>query len=307
MTGDDRPDEQIPPEQLCYRLAELKHRNADLEKFNQALTGERDVLNQKLADCSRMLNASTTGLISLDKSGLIEGVNARAVHMLGADSAYLLKKPIGLFIAPEDQAVFYINRSRILAGSQKQPFEIELKKKNGGMWSARIDAQPVETPDQHLPGMLLAVEDVTAYRQALEALQLKEYVAHLLQSILNDLSAWPVTEIDDIITGALEKMALAANGDRVYVCLLHHRKTLLSVTHEWCGDEIESPAPDLTGVPAESFSGILNQMQRHRTVAVADLDTLAAADRAAHEGFHPSGVQSILLAPLVYGGSLLGL
>jgi PAS domain-containing protein len=78
----------------------LTHHNTELEKFNLALTRERESLKTKLADCSRLLKASTTGLISLDKSGLIDSVNTRAIDMLGADRAYLLKKPISLFIAP---------------------------------------------------------------------------------------------------------------------------------------------------------------------------------------------------------------
>lgn len=307
MTAADRPDEHIPSKQLRYRLAELTRDNTELKKFNRALTAEREVLTKKWDDCSRLVDASATGLISLDKSGLIEQINACAVKMLGADKAYLLKKPIGLFITPEDQADFYINRSRIFSGSRKQPFEIMFRKKDGTRWSARVNAQPVETPGRQLPGMLLAVEDITAYRQALEALQLKAYSVNLLFSILEDLSGWPAADIDDIITGSLEKVGVAANADRVYVCLLHDGKRRLSVTHEWLGSQIESPAQALRGAAAESFSGILAQAKRYGTVAVAHMDMLAPENRAAHDSFHPPAVKSILFTPLTYDRTLLGI
>jgi PAS domain S-box-containing protein len=254
MSKKDPHSEHVPSDRLRDQLAELTHHNIELEKFNHALTRERESYQKKLADCSRLMKASTTGLISLDKSGLIDSLNTRAIEMLGADKAYVLKKPISLFIAPEDQAVFYLHRSRIFSGAENQPFDINFKTKDGGIWSARITAQPVETPAQQLPGMLLAVEDISAHRQALEALQLKEYFIDLLFSIIDDLTIWSTADIDEIIIYSLEKVGLVSGADRVYVCLFHDGKTRLSITHEWLSEETESPAPALTGAAVKPFS-----------------------------------------------------
>ena len=307
MTKNDRPTEQLPSDPLKHKIAELTRDHAELKTINQSLVIERDALKKKLTDCSRFMQASTTGLISLDKSGLIDSVSSRAVDMLGADKSYLLKKPISLFIAPEDQAVFFINRSRIFAGTQKEPFELKLKAKNGTIWSAKVNAQPVETANQHLPGMLLAVEDITPYRQALEDLQLKEYFVNLLFSIIDDLSVWSPTDIDQIIVYSLEKVGLVSGADRVYVCLFHDRKTRLSITHEWLGDGIGTPAPTLQNASMEAFSRVLSQLKKSSTISVADIDTLTAVDSAAHEGFHAPGVKSFLFTPLFYGRFLLGI
>ncbi|BBO71905.1 hypothetical protein DSCA_58350 [Desulfosarcina alkanivorans] len=168
MVTYDRSTEHASSEHLRRRLAELTRRHTELEKSRQGLTREREALKKKLADCSRLLGASTTGLISLDKAGLIDWVNDHAVDMLGADKAFLLKKPISLFIAPEDQAVFYLHRSRIFSGTANHPFEINLKARDGVIRSVRVNARPVDTPRQQLPGMLLAVEDITPHRQALK-------------------------------------------------------------------------------------------------------------------------------------------
>ena len=306
MSRDDHPTAPLSPGQLRLQLAELTDQNRDLEKFNQALSSERETLKKKLADCSRMLDASTTGLISLDKSGLINGVNQRAIDMLAADRSFLLKKPISLFITPEDQAIFYLNRSRIFSGTEDRPFEIKLKTRAGVIWSARIRAQPMETPAQQLPGMLLAVEDITPYRQAVEALQLKEYAINLLFSIIDDLSVWSAADIDEIITYSLEKVGLVSSADRVYLCLFHEGKTRLSITHEWLSDAIESPGPTRTGTTVETYAGLLGQMKKGNTISVSSVDRLSQADRIAHDGFHAQGVQSFLMAPLFYGRSLLG-
>ncbi len=307
MIKDDIPTEPLESEALRQKIVELNRQHTELATINQSLTAEREALKRKLTDCSRMMQASTTGLISIDKSGLIVGVSSRAIDMLGADQSYLLKKPISMFIAPEDQAVFYINRSRIFAGTLTEPFEIQFRTKDGALWSARVNAQPIEMPNQHLPGMLLAVEDVTPHRQALEALQLKEYFVNLLFSIIDDLSVWTPADIDEIIVYTLEKVGLVTRADRVYVCLFHDRKTRLSITHEWLNDGVETPGPVLQNASLKAFSKKLDQIKKSRTISVADINSLALADGAAHEGFHAPGVQSFLLAPLFYGRYLLGI
>jgi PAS domain S-box-containing protein len=267
---------------------------------------EKNQLESRLANCKRLLDASTTGLISLDKSGLIESVNAAGVKMLDAERSFLQKKPISLFIAPRDQSVFFINRSRIVSGELKAPFEIQLKKQSGAVWSARISARPVETPGQRLPGMILAVEDISRYRQALEALQFKEDTTNLLFSILEDLSTWSTADIDEIIIYSLEKVGIAAGVDRVYVCLFHHRRTRLSITHEWIGEDVQSPAAKLQGAALQSFTSLINQVKKRSPVAVADIAKLPQGGHFQAD-FHAPGVKSLLYAPLFFGRYLLGI
>ncbi|BBO75122.1 hypothetical protein DSCW_25390 [Desulfosarcina widdelii] len=265
-----------------------------------------DDLKKKLADCSRLLKASHTGLISLDKAGLIEGINVQAVKMLGADRSLLLKKPISLFIAPEDQSVFYINRSRIFSGELQTPFEIKLKKKDGTLWFARVNAQPLETPNQRLPGMLLAVEDISPYRQAVESLQFKEDFINLLFSIIDDLAVWSTADIDEIIFYCLEKVGLLSKADRVYVCLFHNRGTRLTVTHEWTSEGIDSPSASLQDADLATFSALLEPTKNGNVIAVEDLAELAPDVRAAHQTFHAAGIKSLIVTPLFYGHRLLG-
>jgi PAS domain S-box-containing protein len=306
MTLDDHPREPVSIEALQCRVAELTQQKSELEKFNRTLIDERDTLRQSLSTSSRLLKASTTGLISLDKAGLIDAINERAVQMLGADEAYLLKKPISLFIAPEDQAVFFISRSRVVAGTLKKPVEIKFRTKDGTAWTARIDARPIAMPDQQLPGLLLAVEDISAYRRVLEALQFKEYYDYLLFSILDDLSVWAASDIDEVISGALAKIGLVSGADRVYVGMFHERKTRLSITHEWLGEGIDRPEAALKDVPLDAFSEVLIQLKQRRTISVADVAALPPLQRAVHEEWLAAGVRSLLFAPLFFGRYLLG-
>jgi PAS domain S-box-containing protein len=267
--------------------------------------GERASLKEELARVSLLLKASTTALIALDKTGCIVHVNQRAIDLLGAQQSYLRGKPISLFIAPDDQAAFYINRSQITAGAQNLPFEINLRQKDGNQRSVRIKAQPIESPGHRLPGLLLAVDDITVYRQTLERLQFKEDLANLLFSTLDDLAAWPAADIDAIIIYALEKIGIVSKADRVYVCLFHDGKTRLSITHEWIGEGIDSPA--LHNASLSRFVQVLKKIKNQATVSIADINALSQADRDSHKKFHATGATSVLFTRLAYGRRLLGI
>ena len=297
----------VPPQSPSAPSGSTGSEHEDLVRKCRKLSEERDLLKRKLSDCSRLLQVSASGLISLDKAGLIDGVNPKAIEMLGADRSFLMKKPISMFIPPEDQSVFYIHRSRIFSGDHKAPFEIKLKKKDGAIWSARVNARPIETPNQRLPGMLMAVEDISPYRQALESLQFQEDFLNLLFSILDDLAVWSTADIDEVITYSLEKIGLVSGADRVYVCFFHDHRSRLTVTHEWLGKTAGSPADALRGAALADFTALINPAKKRNTVAVADIATLPADVRSIHERFHAPGVKALLYTPLFFGRYLLGI
>ena len=271
----------------------------------EAHNGELESLKTELASHSLLLKACTTALFLLDKSGLIRFVNQSAVTLLDADEAYLLNKPFSLFVAPDDQATFFINRSRIAAGAQSEPFEINLRKTQGDFRIVRINARTIDSPGQQLPEMLLAADDVTAYRQVLEQLQFKTDLTHLLFSTLDDLAAWPATDLDEIIHYSLEKIGMVTRADRIYICLFHEQKSRLSISHQWSGEGIVSPA--LQNTPVGAYIQILRKLKNQAAACVTDIHALPPEARSIHARFHAEGVKSFLFVPLLYGRNLLGM
>lgn len=266
-----------------------------------------DALRRESADLAGMLDIATSALIMVDKSGLIERVNRRAVELLGEPDTYLLGKPIALFITPDDQAIFFLNRSRIIndGGDAARPFEIHFKTRQEGTWTGRVHARPTSVPGQRLPGLLISVDDISDYREVVESRQIKTYALDLLYTILDDLSVWSPADIDTAITYTLEKIGLMTAADRVYVGLFHHRRTRFSITHEWLADGIASPS--LQGVATPTLSGIMHLLKKRAAVGIDDVDLLPDARREAHSGFHAPGTRAMLFAPLSYGRTIFGI
>ncbi len=306
MTDIHHPTQPVPPERLLDEIATLVQRNNELERRNQLLDRQKKTLEKRLTDGSRLLKASTTSLISLDKAGLIDDLNRCAADLLGTDKAYLLRKPISLFIAPEDQALFYINRSRIAAGVLPPPFELRLKHKAGTILTARVCLRPGESQDPKPAGILMAMEDITSHRQTLDALQRKTYLIDLLFSILTDLSVCSRPDIDEMAIYALEKLGLIANADRTYVCLFAEAQTRFAITHEWRGNQVQAPAVGRTGAMTAVFFDIIAQLKTGRSIAVSDNTQGPAQGRGRRDGLHAPGATSFLVTPLFYGRTLMG-
>jgi len=141
----------------------------------------------------------------------------------------------------------------------------------------------------------------------LESLQFEEYTIDMLLSVIDDLAVWSTGDIDEIIRLTLEKVILVIGADRVYMAMLHDRRTRLSITHEWVGDDIVPPAPALKNAALSSYAGLVSQLKRRSSVVVTDFATVSPEIHAAHDGLHAPGTKSLLCSPLFYGRYLLGI
>ena len=305
LTDIHQPTKPVPPQRLLDEIASLVQRNNELEQRYQTLERQNKALEKRLTDGSRLLKASTTSLISLDKSGLIDDLNRCAANLLGTDKAYLLRKPISLFIAQEDQALFYINRSRVAAGALPQPFELRLKRQDGAVLTTRVCVQPGESPDAKSAGILMAIEDITSHRQTLDALQRKTYLIDLLFSILTDLSVCSRPDIDEMAIYALEKLGLIASADRTYVCLFAEAQTRFAITHEWHGNHVQASAVGRTGAMTAPYFNIVAQLKTGRSIAVSDARKTQKG-RSGGDGWQAPEATSFLVTPLFYGRTLMG-
>ena len=281
----------------------IHHKN---QSSASTLDANDDADFQERTDLRRMLDTASCGLLEIDKHGLIRKVNVRAAELMGETQAYLCGKPISHFITPEDQALFFINRSRITADDETaSPFDIRFKSRQGASWSARVHARPVIRPDEHLPGLMMAVEDVGEHQRALESLQIKTYATKLIFSINEDLSVWSTNDIDAVIDYTLEKIGVMVSADRVYVGLFHQRKTRFSITHEWLADGVESP--DMQWIATPSLSTIMHPMRKRTAIRIDAIDALPPDQKIAHNEFHAPGSLAAMIAPLSYGRTILGL
>ncbi|MEZ0395186.1 MAG: GAF domain-containing protein [Anaerolineales bacterium] len=108
------------------------------------------------------------------------------------------------------------------------------------------------------------------------------------------------------IDEALEKLGRFAGVDRAYVFLLNPDGVTVSNTNEWCAEGIRPIINEMQNVPQESFPFLLETLRRAE-IFYPKLDDLPAEAEAERRQFEKEGLRSIVCAPLISRGQLIGL
>lgn len=114
------------------------------------------------------------------------------------------------------------------------------------------------------------------------------------------------SRLDEEIEHVLESVGRFFDVDRAYVFTIDERAGTQSNTHEWTAAGITREAPNLQGLPLDTFPWLLAELRRDavfRYARLADLPPEASAER---QEFEREGIQSILIVPLWTADELRG-
>ena len=147
---------------------------------------------------------------------------------------------------------------------------------------------------------------------AFERKRAEEALRHLVEfeGIITALSTNFINlasdEIDDGINQALRTTGEFGGVDRSYVFLFSGDGTKMDNTHEWCAEGIEPQIDNLKGLPVEDFPWWMDKLNRFENVYISRVADLPPGANIVKEILQPQGIQSLIVVPMVYGGSLIG-
>lgn len=118
-------------------------------------------------------------------------------------------------------------------------------------------------------------------------------------------SARPGTEIGHF-TSALRTVGEAVRADRVYLFHFDYQSRLVSNTHEWCADGIESVIDQLQNLPMDHFQWSLEQLIRGETIDVPFVPAMPPEAEAERVCFESQDIRSIVLVPVGVAGRVRG-
>jgi PAS domain S-box-containing protein len=226
--------------------------------------------------------------------------------------------------------------ARNLLGQPTGPDEFTLNRKGSGQVTVEIRTFPVKIAGQSL--VLGIARDITGHKRVEEELRghrdhLEELVAGRtaelrreiderkraeealqgrveLQRLITTLSTHFInlapTEVDGEINRALQTIGEYAGVDRSYFCLFSDDGTKMASTHEWCAAGIRPQIDNLKDVPVATLPQIMEKLNRLETLYVPRVADFAPDGDAEKELLQAQDIQSFILVPMVYGGSLVG-
>jgi PAS domain S-box-containing protein len=188
-----------PPAKAPYDaerlVCELQVHQIELEMQNEELLAARHKLEDALGRRTELFDQAPIGYVVLDARGSICEANLEASHMLGLPRDRLAGRRMGIFIAESDRLAVAELLDQVLATADARPpstLDVVLS----GDGSA--DAQEVRLIASRLggdaPGVMLAMNDVTARKRVERALQNEirgrdDFLAALSHELRNPLAS----------------------------------------------------------------------------------------------------------------------
>lgn len=113
-------------------------------------------------------------------------------------------------------------------------------------------------------------------------------------------------QIDASIQETLGEVGTVMQVDRSYVFLLSTDGTHMINTHEWCAPGVEPQIKNLQSLPANTYPWWMRKLQRFENIHIPRVCELPPEAAAEKEALTAQGIQSLVVAPIVYAKSLWG-
>jgi PAS domain S-box-containing protein len=166
-------------------LHELRVHQIELEVQNEELRRTQAELDAARARYFELYDLAPVGYVTLSKEGLIQEVNLAAAAMLGRAREALVGRPFSLFVARDDQSLYYHHRKQLLESGVRQTCELRMLTGDGSafwMLLTTTTAPDAEGASVHY----VTLNDITERKRA-EALlhESEEWHRTILQTAMD--------------------------------------------------------------------------------------------------------------------------
>ncbi len=291
-----------------------------------------------------IVEASDDAIIGIDLGARILTWNGGAERLYGFPAAEIKGQPISILVAPDHVMDFAQILDSVWKGERIQE-EAPHVRKSGSRVDVSLTVSPMKGPSGNVIGASVIVHNITQrkqieselnnYRTHLEQLVAQRTVELLdvnqtlqqeigerkrveaeleyraqLEKLITALSAHFINlspgEIDAGITHALRAVGEVAGIDRSFIFQFSADGAYLNYTHEWCAPSIESQIPTTPPLPVAIIPWWMEKLRRFENICVPSIPALPPDAVVPEVGFWRRGLRSMLVIPMVYAGSLLG-
>jgi PAS domain S-box-containing protein len=150
---------------------ELQVHQVELEIQNEELSRQQAELHTARDKYAALYDLALVGYLTLDAMGTILAANLTAATLLGTLRSTLYGTMLARFIARDDQDTLYLYRRQVLETGINQTCDLRMQRPDGTTFVAYLESRRI--PAEHGQGWrcLTTLSDITARKQAEEALQ----------------------------------------------------------------------------------------------------------------------------------------
>ncbi len=298
---DDTKAREYTPGQI--RLAESLASQAAIAVENAKLFEE---VEERRVYLEVVLGAAPDAIATLDTHHRIVEWNSGAEQLFGYSREEVIGLNIDHLVTNPDVFVEAAGFTQIImCGKGLPPTKTVRYRKDGSPVDVIVAGSPILIDDE-LIGAVSVYTDITKSKRAEEALRYRVEFEGLISALSTHFVNLASDEIDSGINHALQTIGKFAGVDRSYVFLFSDDGTKMDNIHEWCAGEMKPQIDNLKGLPIEVFPWWMEQLKRFEHIhipRVADLPPVAGAEK---EILQAQNIQSLIVVPMTYSGSLIG-
>ncbi|HEX8493589.1 MAG TPA: ATP-binding protein [Pyrinomonadaceae bacterium] len=190
--------------------AQLDENRRHIEAGATELREKNLALEERRNYIETILESLSTGVISLDESGLVTTINAAAAAMLRLEALPPASTTLGNITSPEDNAVIerLIRRARRMNRATEQTELARGNSPDGAALPVALTATTLRAPDGGERGVVIVIEDLSELLTAQRAAAWSEVARRMAHEIKN-----PLTPIQLSAERIAKNFHRGANGD----------------------------------------------------------------------------------------------
>jgi PAS domain S-box-containing protein len=198
------------------------------------------------------------------------------------------------------------NAGKVLAAGSLRNVNYNLLRRDGIGFPAEMSVSVIPD-DQGKPKAFIAVvKDITERKQAEEELKYRADLEALVSGISSNFINLEPEDIDSGIILALQAIGEFTRVDRGHVFLFSADGTKTVNTHEWCAEGIKSQIEVNKDLRTDDFSWFKEQLVQGDGFRISEIAELPEEARTERDTMKGHEIKSLVVVPLVYGGTLIG-
>ncbi len=246
-------------------------------------------------------------IVVLDRAGQVIQFNSACERLSGYSYAEVAGLPIWEVCLPaEEQAPIKLIVAELLSGRHSNGYECTWIAKDGRRRRIAWTSTTLEGEAGSVHYVISTGVDITLRTRAEMELQERLEFERRISTILEEFVERPLSELPAAVDRALESVAGFLGADCGLLFQFSEDFTRLAATRAWWHKRVGGNRPRWVTQPSSDLPWIMRQVLNDEIVViplVEELTSEAAADKAVLRQY---GLQSLIVVPLMIGGSALG-
>lgn len=301
-------------EQISYRFKDKDGMWHDVESTVNSLGDELVFISRDVTERNRnekkyrrlFENLNEAAFLMSLPDGRYEYFNPAAKEVFGYSANEFLKNPalIQKIIHQDFKHYFIQAWENLLKGIVPKTYEYKIiDPDNEERWILQSN-QGIFNDEGEIIAIEGVCQNITKEKKSEEVLK-KRYESEQILSKISSMFINP-EDADECINRSLKLLGQLCKASRSYLFMLHDDLALMSNTHEWCKDDVNSHIHELQKLPTNEFPWWMDRLKQGRSIVISDLSEIPKEGKKEKEILQHQEIKSVLVLPVLVNQQLTG-